>query len=173
MTCEWAIFLSGSGADRRPRFTSSGRCQSLSCCSSAESDPIASAKENQICVTGWLPWLWRQKLNAFCPRPAEKSSSSPSLFLRHCHCPFIFFFFPNTVWHNSSVGGSVSLKLWLCSGKFAAMKALLFYDKKDPQTLSTMVDTLLLEFLAVNCKEKTCGEVNQQKHWSKWRYNTT
>lgn len=65
-----------------PWFTSSGLCQPLSCCSSAESDPTASAKAKRICVTGGLLWLCPQKLNVFRSSPAEKSSSSPPLFFQ-------------------------------------------------------------------------------------------
>lgn len=118
-----------------PWFTSSGLCQSLSCCSSAESDPTASAKAKRICVTGGLLWLCRQKLNVFCSSPAEKSSSSPPpffqtvapspLFCQH-HLP------------QQRRGWSRCVEWCHCSGAFAAIKALLFHKEHKPQKWRTM-----------------------------------
>lgn len=118
-----------------PWSTSPGLCQSLSCCSSAESDPTASAKAKRICVTAGLLRLCRQKLDVLCSSPAEQGSSSPPLFFQTLVPSPLF------CQHHlpqQQRGWSRCVEWCHCSGAFAAIKALLFHKEYKPQKWRTM-----------------------------------
>lgn len=176
MTCKkGAFFNSGSGADRGPRFVSSGRCQCLSCCSSAESDPTASVKENQICVTQWLPQFCRQALNVFCARPNWKEQlqffTLPQTLVRS---PSFFLFFIGQQFATTAAWAELShwmvALLWsICCHEGAFV---LWGMKASKTEHNSWQLTVYYNFSQSIIKKDVLGKwIN--KYWSKWRYNTT